>query len=369
MQVIAKQKLFQGVADTSRATGAFTSVCVTDSGRLIVTYRTGTHKDAADGNVDLIHSDDGGATWSSPIQPFDTSHEGTPGSLRGAGVTQARDGRLLAGPMWFDRSDPDKPLFNPQTEGLLPCRNFVYESHDDGATWSFLSVIDTSNWEGLPTYCAPIMPVNDNTLAAFLERNKTYDNTRPWHAQAVVRFSHDGGRTWPDHAVVASDPQGKRYYWDQRMCVADDDHVIDMFWTFDRELGHDVNIHMATSKDGGRSWTQPADTGLTGQIAWPAVLPDGRLLIAYIDRFGTRTIRCRVSPDMGATWPEDDVVELFAHESAEATSEQMGDYLQDMNLWTFGHPCCRLLPDGDVGVVYYGGGGPTLDVYFARVRV
>ncbi len=361
MNLLDHQKLFEGKANTPFATAAFTSIAVAPTGRVFIAFRAGTDKDAADGNAYLMHSDDGGDTWSEPVAPFDTTHDGAPGSLRGAYVSHVGDDRLIAVTLWIDRSDPDKPLFSPETEGLLPCRNVLYESHDQGDNWSPLSVVDTSNWEGLPSLCAPVIRADDSTLAVFLERNKTYDDPRPWHAQAVVKFSRDGGRTWPDHAVVASHPQGKRYCWDQRTCVMPDGRILNLFWTFDRELGRDVTIHRAESNNGGRDWTEPMDMQITGQIAWPLGLPDGRLFIAYIDRYHTRTIRCRTSAD--------DDMAIYTHATDQAASAEMGDYLQDMQLWTFGHPSCALLPSGDVAVVHYAGNGDTLDVCFARVRL
>ncbi len=372
MEIVGRGTIFQPKAGTDMSLASHTSICALPSGKLIATFRAGSTKDSADGNVYMATSTDKGKTWSEPVAHFDSTSDGVPGSLRGAGVTSVADDRLLALTLWVDRTDPSSPFFNPETEGLLPVKNLLYESRDEGESWSYLRPLDTSVFGGQPTKTGPILRVSKDVLAAQLELNKDYEDARPWMARAVMMFSYDGGTTWPEHSTVANDPAGKVYYWDQRPTVLGENRLLNLFWTFDRNVKKDITIHRSRSDDGGRTWTKPADTGIEGQIAFPTPLQDGRVFMAYVDRYGERTIRARLSDDEGETWSAAPELILWPGEGERAElqdrSERMGDYLQDMELWSFGLPSCATLPDGDLFVVYYAGGEGVTGVHWVRVK-
>ena len=371
MEIAASGTVFEGAPGTSRASSAFANLCVMSNGKIIVGFRGGSGKDGPDGNVFVSASDDGANTWSTPVAPSGTILDGAPGSHRVIAVSEVSDARLLGVVAWFDRTNPEKPLFNPATEGLLPVKNRLWESADGGETWADLGVLDTAPFHQA---CAtgPILRVSPGVLGAFYETNKDYDDPNPWHHQAVVKFSCDEGRTWPDHAVCAADPKGERYYWDQRPAVLRENVLLTLLWTYDRAVGKDVPIHWTRSDDGARTWTPPASTGIAGQVAYPAALADGRVFMAYVDRFGERTIRGRLSDDEGASWNAAPELVIWPRADeqrvAQDHGDHMGDFLQSMMQWSFGVPSCAQLPDGDVFVTYYAGSPEAHGIHWARVR-
>jgi len=371
MEIVDKGLVYQTRVGMSGASAFFPSVTGLPDGKLIVTFRMGTGKESADGNICTSTSTDGGKTWSEPAKHFDKTWNGVSGSLWDAAISWVAENRLLAIVLWVERSDPSKPFFSPKTEGLLPTKNLLYESLDDGASWSCLGAIDTSPFEGPVTETGAILRMDNGVLAAHFELNKAYDDPRPWVHKAVMKFSNDGGKTWPEHSISACDPSGRLFYWDQRPTVLAENRLLDLFWTFDRKAGKDLAIHMSKSEDGGRTWAEPVDTGIEGQVAYPAALPDGRVFMAYVDRYHTRSIRARLSDDEGETWDAAPELVLWEAQDApdQARSEGMGDYLQDMKLWTFGLPTCAVLPDGDVFVVYYAGAAEATNICWSRVRV
>jgi len=371
MEVVANGTICEGGPGTSRASNAFASLCVTAGGKLVAGFRSGVNKDAADGNVLVTTSSDGGTAWTEPHAPFDTMLDGTPGSHRAMNVSEVSPGRVLAVVGWFDRTNPDRPLFNPDTEGLLPVRNRLWESTDDGETWSDLGLLETAPFHQACT-TGPILRGAPGVLAAFYETNKDFDDPSPWHHQALVKFSYDEGQTWPEHAVTAADATGSKYYWDQRPAVLRENVLLTLLWTYDRTVGKDVPIHWIRSDDGGRTWGEPASTGIAGQVAYPAALADGRVLMAYVDRFGKRTIRARLSDDEGASWDAAPELVLWPRAGGEDVAQDhgdhMGDFLQSMMQWSFGLPSCAQLPDGDVFVTYYAGNPEAHGIHWARVR-
>ena len=372
MQVVNKGLVFKGRAGTLEASNCFPSVAALSDGRILVAFRSAAVKNSPVTRVAVTASKDDGRTWSDPVAPAeDTAWDGTPGNFHCMNISEVAPGRVLGVLLWVDRRRPELPFFNPETEGLLPCKNLLYESRDGGGSWTFLCAADTTPFAGQPTTTGPVLSVSPGTLAAFYETNKDYDDPRPWRHQAVVKFSRDGGRTWPEHAVVAADPAGRCFYWDQRPVVLRANTLLAFLWTYDRTAKKDVPIHWTRSDDGGRSWTAPQSTGITGQIAYPAALADGRVLLAYVDRYATASIRVRMSLDEGRSWEPDELVLWPGAEERAARQNHgdgMGQYLQSMQQWSFGLPCTAMMSGGDVFIAYYAGDPKVQSIHWARVR-
>ncbi|HEX7010103.1 MAG TPA: sialidase family protein, partial [Phycisphaeraceae bacterium] len=155
---LTRTVLFQGQAGSRTASVCFPSICKTQSGRLLASWRIGSAKDSADGTVCLSWSDDQGQSWSEPIRPFDRSADpragtfaldGVLGNLHLAALTPLADGRVLAAMMWLDRADPHRPMFNEQTEGLTRVQTLLAQSEDDGVSWSEPRRLDASPFDGL----------------------------------------------------------------------------------------------------------------------------------------------------------------------------------------------------------------------------
>ena len=93
----------------------------------------------------LTWSDDEGHSWTEPVAPFSPVEvEGKPGNFRGASITALHGGTLIPVVAWIDQSDPSLPFYNPETEGLLDTRIFLFRSVDGGVTWSAPGLLDTS---------------------------------------------------------------------------------------------------------------------------------------------------------------------------------------------------------------------------------
>ena len=126
---------------------------------------------------------------------------------------------------------------------------------------------------------------------------------------------------------------------------------------------------------------RPRISGFADQPGHPAVLPDGRVVLAWVDRFGTASIRARQADAVDAPFePATEVVvhrpgdgsDTAATPAADGADEPTttGEALVDMGTWSYGLAYAEALPDGDVGVVHYAAGvnGGT-DVRWARLRL
>lgn len=370
MQIVATGVLGEAEPGTTRANLTFPSVTSLADGTLLATLRAGDEKDSAKERIELYRSSDHGLNWSGPTHPF------VPPALRGAGgslklcyITELAPGRLLAAAMWVDRSTyPGKPLFNAETEGCLPMSIVVADSSDNGASWSSWREVPMTEEIGPASLTNPVLKLADGRLALSVETNKTYLDSSKWLQKAVYLYSSDEGHSWSAPETVAEDPEGRIFNWDLRAAVAADGRIGTFAWTYDTATTKYLNIQRRISADGGASWTAPEDLGFADQAARPAVLADGRVVLAWVDRFGSQSIRARVAQGIDAPFEATSEVEVYAHKRAEAASSDTGDMLASMDVWSFGLPSVTALPDGDMLVVYYAGEPTKLDVYWAKLR-
>ena len=385
MQIVDSGILSRGQPASSRAILTFPTVIALEDGSLLASYRTGTTKDSDDETVEFVRSFDGGRTWGEPWKPFENpTLDGLYGSLRVCYLTELSPGHLLASVMWIDRATyPGGGLFNEETEGCLPMSILLADSKDNGDSWSPWRLVPMPAEIGPPSLTAPVLMLADGSLALSIETNKQYNDASPWMQKVVFLHSQDhqgttgrqgsGGKPavdqrWGEPVVAGEDPSGRIFYWDLRCGVAPDGRVAIFAWTYDTVATRYLNIHRRISADSGHTWTDVEDLGFADQAARPAMLADGRVVLPYVDRFGSRSIRARLAATIDA--PFDAATEVVLYQQEQASGDQTdstSELLSEMSLWTFGLPYGETLADGTALVVYYAGTDETMDIHWARI--
>jgi hypothetical protein len=369
MRIIARGLLNAGAPDSPRAFSIFPCLSELADGRLLAAYRVGSTKDSEDETIELRESHDFGEHWSEPRSPFPNMLDGARGTLRVLYITTLGQ-TLLAAAMWIDReSYPGQPLFHPETQGCLPMRILVAESHDFGATWTGWRTVETHPDIGPPSLTNPVLRFPSGRLALSIESNKNYLDATPWLQKVTYLYSHDNGATWNDSLTILQDPTGRLFHWDQRAGVTPDGTLVTYTWTFDSIGGTYLNIPRRISRDEGRSWSEAVDLGISDQPAHPAILADGRVVLAWVDRFRTQTIRVRMSERVDGPFLESSDLVLFDNKGATSTAKHIttDETLADMARWTFGLPYCEALKNGEVMVVYYAPHGSGTAVHWVRL--
>ncbi|HLJ10527.1 MAG TPA: sialidase family protein [Planctomycetaceae bacterium] len=383
MQLEERGLIFDAARQPDEArVNAFTSVARLTSGLLIAGHQSGSAKHAIDATLRLNRSNDGGRTWETIPFRFATSLDGKPGSLSSGDIVELPSGRLLITGTWFDRSDPSRPLFDPQTQGILHSRQVLAVSDDQGMTWGPWKVIPTPGLKGCAS-TGPMLSWSDGTIAAAFESYKEYDDPGPAHHAAWLIVSHDGGKTFPDMHLVAQHPEHAIFFWDQRLCAGKmAGEYFALFWTHDLVHQQDLNVHFkhgalgegAPVRRGSPDPADPSikDTAIPGQIAAPLLLDDGRLLAFVVDRHrpGSMTLWC--SHDQGLTWPEKEKLVVHWHDERAALTQQgatvdYNEYWDDMLKWSFGHPALVDLKNGKALCVFYAGTPGALSIHWARI--
>lgn len=99
-----------------------------------------------------------------------------------------------------------------------------------------------------------------------------------------------------------------------------------------------LNIQRRISHDHGYTWSAPEDLGISDQAGPPAVLPDGRIVLAWVDRFGSHSIRARVAATADAPFDPVSEVVIYTHGNEAKRDANTGDLLAEMGAWSFGLP-------------------------------
>jgi hypothetical protein len=81
-----------------------------------------------------------------------------------------------------------------------------------------------------------------------------------------------------------------------------------------------------------------------------------------------------LSADDGHAWDNDGELVFYVktmerQESGMQGKRDFGDYLADMNIWTFGHPAAVQLVNGEVLVAYYAGDSAAIGIHWVRIAL
>ncbi|MDP6443248.1 MAG: sialidase family protein [Pirellulaceae bacterium] len=354
----------------------FTSLCQLRSGDILCGYQVGPTKHGSENTVAVSRSRDGGATWSGVDCQFETTVDGVPGSLAAAEMVEVEPGRLLCFTTWFDRSDPNRPLYNPETEGILRSKQLVAVSTDSGATWGDWREVPTPGLTGCAT-TGPALRFPDGLIAFAFESFKEFDDPEPARHAAWVIATQDGGETFGEPLLVGRDPRQAIYYWDQRLCrLSGAGEAAALFWTHDRSEQRDLRVHFTTLKltASNIEVAEIRETNIPGQIASPAQLSDGRLLGFVVDRNRPGSMTLWQSADGGQSWPAEQKLLVHTQEERGAVTQGLENidfdqYWEDMSKWTFGHPAIEVLPDDRALLAWYAGSPGCMSIHACIVQM
>jgi len=368
MRIIDKGLVSQSEPGTDRANLTFPAVLSLADGTLVATWHSGTTKDCDDETVEVSRSEDLGRTWSAPERPFDSpTLHGIRGTVKICYLTERSPNQLIAASMWIDRETyPEADgLFNPVTEGCVPMAILLANSEDGGRSWSPWREVPMPPEIGPPSLTSPIMQLDDGSLVMTIETNKHFLDASKWYQRVVAFHSADQGRTLGEPEIIGFDPTGRIFNWDLRAARSPDNKIGAFAWTYDTETESYLNIHRRVSADGGHSWTEAKDIGVTDQAARPAVLSDGRTVLPWVDRFHSQTIRARLAPSIDDHFDPDSEVVIYTHEAP--TDDPKGAL--GFSVWTFGLPFAESLQDDTVLVVYYAGTEAAMDIHWTRLAL
>jgi hypothetical protein len=283
-------------------------------------------------------------------------------------LSELAPGVLTGSFVWVDRSNSELSFVHPETAGVLEMRNLIAISRDGGASWEEWRELDLGPEKGC-SCTGPIFAPEPGVLAFPYETWKAYDDPSPGSHTASLRLSRDDRVTWDERRIVATDLDERIFFWDQRIAVhPETGELVVMFWTHDREVGADIENHIAWSAGVDTQWSRPISAGWSGQHCQPLALGGDMLAAIHTERSGRGGIIVRLSDDFGRSWEAAPPLRVYEPALPPAGAEaSFEEFWQSMMQWPFGHPRAVVTPEGDILVAWYAGADDVIGMNCARV--
>jgi hypothetical protein len=282
------------------------TVCRRKNGQLVVTWSGNRVAHVCPfGQVQMMTSDDDGATWSWPRTLLDG-----PIDDRDSGVLETAKGSLLV--TTFSSLAYEPTLAKANQEKSWPAEKlaawngvnarlaepgrkkelgvWMIRSTDGGVTWSqrYGSLVNSPH--------GPIQLADGRLL---------YAGKDLWGADERVGVceSTDDGQTWRWLAEIPERDGDKHAEYHELHAVETADGRI-LVQIRNHNSANDRETLQCESKDGGKSWSMPLPIGVWGLPSHLLKLKDGRLVMSYGHRRKPLGNQARVSTDHGRTWSE-----------------------------------------------------------------
>ena len=262
----------------------FPFIAECNDGSLVALHQIGEAFESVDATSYASFSVDGGKTWSSPVSIFDKSGYDRPVSDC-CKPARLPDGKLIAFGYTYYRDNPDLPLGNPETGGLLDDFIFYMISEDNGKTWSAPCEVECS-WGPHVEASAPITVLNDGTLVSPITGFPAWDGTETGPMCGRLMRSSDNGKTWSDEAICMQFDEPVTCY-EQRVCQLESGTLINIGWNENTATGERLDNHYTVSYDNGKTWSKPISTGIRGQASSVCAIGGERLLALHAVRRDT----------------------------------------------------------------------------------
>ncbi|GAA4464548.1 hypothetical protein GCM10023189_43980 [Nibrella saemangeumensis] len=277
----------------------------------------------------MVRSRDEGRTWSKPVTIYDDALDN-----RDSHIAQMSDGTVVC--TFFSLRFEEK-IEQASGQSLVhygsPPRRYVgagmhmIRSFDNGNTWEKeATVVATTKAD---YYCsAQVREMPDKSwLLPIYHQARSKDQ-----AWGGVVISRDKGKTWAEEIPIGKESG--------RYLPAETDVILlkdgSLYAALRGSIPHQVNMHYATSKDLGKTWSAVSDIGFQGHAPSFTRLKSGAILMSYrafTDNNDSKKgyTGLRISYDDARTW--------------------QGPYLVDK---TWGaYPATVELKDGSVLIIYY----------------
>ncbi len=313
------------------------------NGRLMVVYSGNRDYHVCPfGRLELIVSEDDGKNWSSPRVLLDSIID-----VRDGGLVETQKGTLLATTFTSlayqgHLNNPERllakafgddlpahldawrqaELGSSQEEKEADVGSWLLRSEDGGRTWS----------ERVPAPCnsphGPILMRDGRLLYAGKELWQEDEKIGVW-------VSDDDGRTWELLSYLAPREGESNAVLHELHAVEAEDGTLIVQARLSGAGIKEKKTLQTESHDGGSTWTQFHEIGVTGYPTHLARLADGRLLMTYSYRKRPYGIRGKISDDNGKTWSEEFII------------------YADGPTWDLGYPSTAELSDGTLITVWY----------------
>lgn len=351
MKVLASSVIYDNPLPQLRSRhGFFPNACQLSDGTLAAAFAIGQAFESVDSASHISFSTDGGLTWSAPKTMY--SLEGREGELTDyCKLTALPDGRLIAFGYTYLRADPELPIGNPLTGGVLD--DFIYYSlsEDGGKTWSAVEKASCA-WGPHVEASAPITVLRDGSWITPIAGFPDWEGKMHGKLCGRALRSNDGGKTWNDDVVCMDFSPRQVTCYEQRMCQLESGAIVCIGWNEDVVTGQRLDNHYTVSYDNGKTFSQPVTTGVRGQASSVCALGGEKLLALHAVRRDTDRpgIYGYVIDFSRKTWNVVDELLIWEPAMPVVKDTKMAEIFAFLK---FGQPGALLLRDGNVLMTHW----------------
>ena len=361
MNVVEQNMIFNAANERPNRKYACTPslLSLTDSS-ILCSFKTGPAKTSKDDNIIIYRSVDGARTWQPLFAGFNTTLNGSFGSIHSCYITECAHRKLLASCCWVDRTHPELPYSNPQTGGILPVKCMITESADGGNSWSCLKPLDL-HYHVTGACTAKIVVLQNGNLVLPYENWKQWDQIDGNYVSGIV-ISEDLGNSWSWPIHIVSDPFARRYFWDCKLAVnSETGRILASFWTADSKTNDNLSIHIVTGSADGTEWSGPVPLGIIGRTATPLFIDGHHVILIYVDPIAN-SLKAISSFDGGQNWDEQNSITIW---------KASGKLQRHASIYdsTFGGPDAIKLNDNAVLIAFYAGDSSALNIQSVVLRL
>ena len=321
----------------------FPSLCQRQDGVLAAVFAMGEAFESVDSTSYISFSDDGGKNWTAPQKMF----SGCGGALTDyCKATALPDGRMIAMGYAYYRDDPEKPIGNPKTGGLLDDFVFYAISEDGGSTWGPMYPIPCA-WGPHVEAFAPLTVLQNGDWITPVTGFPDWEGNHHGKVCGRALRSRDQGKTWDDTAVCMDFGDKQITCYEQRMCQLASGAVVCIGWNEDMTTGQRLENHYTVSYDNGQTWAKPRSTGILGQASSVCALGGEKLLALHAVRRDTDRpgIYGYVVDFSDGNWNVVDSALVWEPETIPVKDTKMAEIFSYLK---FGQPGAIRLADGDI---------------------
>ncbi len=287
MKVISQSVIYENPLPQLRSRhSVFPNLCETADGTLLACHSISEAFESVDGTSYISRSHDGGRIFGKPEKMFTKSPEYAIFSDT-CKITRLKDGRIAALGYAFDRTNPELPIGNPDTGGLLENIIFISFSEDNGKTWSQWQTIDCS-WGRHVEVSAPLSVLKSGAWVTPITGFSAWDGTKTGQNCGRILRSDDDSRHWSDDTICMAFEDADITCYEQRLCQLDSGAVVVIGWNENTRTGERLKNHFTISYDDARTFSEPKSTGIAGQASSLCALGGEKLLALHAVRRDTQ---------------------------------------------------------------------------------
>ena len=318
--------------------GIFPGVSLLPNNDLLIIFSIGQAFDSSDQRAFVTKSKDNGRSWSTPKQLHNhiyDKHVETD-TLK---PLVLQNGNLIATGYAFVRPDPLTPIVDPITFDVLPLKNKISFSNDNGESWSIPNNFNVLN-----------KPLEISGPCIQLSSGRILAACPPFHLGETghsgwIIYSDDNGKTWDKLSDFFNTPTGEIAAWECRLCEIDNNGVAVIFWTYDNVKKINLNNHIVFSKDGGESFGEAIDTGVKAQASNLMWLGENTLLTIHSHRESPSGLIIRKVNIANSKFEILTELDLFQDENMESDSTNISKQFGSLK---FGQPSLIQLQNKEI---------------------